>query len=361
MIDERRLGEQIAPDRTTEYWILGRDEAADRQAFERAGRVLRSGGVVGFPTETVYGLGASVYSEEAIERVFLAKGRPNDNPLIAHIADMKGLEQLVTEVPEHAAKLAAAYWPGPMTLVMKKLPLVPDAVTAGLDTVGVRMPSDPNAHAMLEAAGVPVAAPSANRSGKPSPTRGEHVLEDMDGRIDMILDGGECSCGLESTVIDCSGEGLAILRPGYVTEDMIFEATGIRPAIGYGRPLGDRAPRAPGMKYRHYAPAGQLFLATDGGEKDPRERIAADYDARAEEGRRCVVLATSADMGYYGKRNTICIGDDGDLTSIARSVFDTFRRCDAEGFDVIYMRGVPDTGVGAAIMNRVTKASAGRV
>lgn len=360
MIDQCNLGVQSVPDRDTAYCILG--GAEDNEIFAEAGRILREGGVVAFPTETVYGLGASVYCEEAIDRVFRAKGRPNDNPLIAHIADMSGLEQLVTYVPDNALKLAEAYWPGPMTLVLPKLPLVPDSVTAGLDTVGVRMPSDPNARGLIKAAGVPVAAPSANRSGRPSPTKAQHVLQDMDGRIDMILDGGESACGLESTVIDCSGQGITILRPGYVTEQMIYDVTGVRPSIGYGTVTGDTVPKAPGMKYRHYAPKGRLYVALeDDSDTDCNSRIMAAYDEDFAQGLKCVILVTKQDENFFDKRNTILIGDRTDLSTVAHRVFDAFRQCDREGYDVIYMRGVPDTGVGAAIMNRVIKASEGRI
>ncbi len=364
MIEAKDLGLQSAPDRDTAYCILGGSE--DSKIFEEAGRIVREGGVVAFPTETVYGLGASIYCEEAIDRVFRAKGRPNDNPLIAHIADMSGLEQLAATVPDNALKLAEAYWPGPMTLVLPKLPLVPDAVTAGLDTVGVRMPSDPNAHNFLKAAAVPVAAPSANRSGRPSPTKAQHVLQDMNGRIDMILDGGECLCGLESTVIDCSGQGIAILRPGYVTARMIYEATGIEPTVGYGTVTGNTVPKAPGMKYRHYAPQGRLYVALENGSNGDSadhcsRRIRDAYDENFAQGHKCVILVTKQDEKDFGTRNTILIGDRTDLSTVAHRVFDAFRQCDREGYDVIYMRGVPDTGVGAAIMNRVIKASEGRI
>ncbi len=360
MTNEQNLGVQSAPDRKTAYRSLGTPE--DSAIFEEAGRILRAGGVVAFPTETVYGLGAAVYCEEAIEQVFRAKGRPNDNPLIAHVADMDGLDQLVSHIPDTARQLAEAYWPGPMTLVLPKLPLVPDAVTAGLDTVGVRIPSDPNARAMLRAAGIPVAAPSANRSGKPSPTRAQHVLQDMDGRIDMILDGGECACGLESTVIDCSGQGITILRPGYITAQMIQDVTGIVPAIGYGRSVGAEAPRAPGMKYRHYAPKGRLILAkSEGTQEEQCRAIVNAYDQNFALGHKCVILVTEQDRSLFGDREQILIGDRGDLSTIAHSVFRAFRDCDSRGYDLIYMRGVPEEGVGAAIMNRVVKASAGTV
>lgn len=357
MINEQNLGVQSAPDRKTVYITLGSTE--DREVFLKAGEMLRRGGVVAFPTETVYGLGASVYCEEAIEQVFKAKGRPNDNPLIAHIADMDGVKQLAAYMPETAMQLAKAYWPGPMTLVLPKLSLVPDAVTAGLDTVGVRMPSDENARALLRAAGVPVAAPSANRSGKPSPTRAQHVLQDMDGRVDMILDGGECSCGLESTVIDCTGTGIVILRPGYITAQMIFDVTGIMPTIGYGQHISDATPKAPGMKYRHYAPKGRLFVAMS--QECAVDNIISAYDYNFAQGNKCVILVTEQDKFLYEDRETIILGDMEDLSTIANSVFDVFRTCDLRGYDYIYMRAVPQEGVGVAIMNRVLKASAGIV
>ena len=254
--------------------IQGTDE--DGKLFEEAGKIIRSGGLVAFPTETVYGLGGDGLDPEASKKIYAAKGRPSDNPLILHISDEEELLPLVSAVPESAKGLMKAFWPGPMTLVFKKSSLVPYETTGGLDTVAIRMPSHDAARRLIKAAGVPIAAPSANRSGRPSPTSASHVLEDMDGRIDMILDGGEVPIGLESTIIDVTGDEAVVLRPGYIGVDEIREVAGsgsLDPAI-IGRPDPLLRPKAPGMKYRHYAPKADITIVrsisrraddTDGG------------------------------------------------------------------------------------------------
>ncbi len=233
------------------------------ETLERAGELIREGHLVAFPTETVYGLGANALDADAVRRIFEAKGRPGDNPLIVHISALSQLPALIAGAPSPAARaLMDAYWPGPMTLIFPKSDAVPEAVTAGLGTVAVRFPAHPAARALIDAAGVPIAAPSANRSGRPSPTSARHVLEDMDGRVPLILDGGDCEVGLESTVIDLSGETPRVLRPGGVTPEMIVAAcgsAGVDPAVM--RPLGENeVARSPGMKYRHYAPVGALTV-----------------------------------------------------------------------------------------------------
>lgn len=240
--------------------IQGTDE--DGKLFEEAGKIIRSGGLVAFPTETVYGLGGDGLDPEASKKIYAAKGRPSDNPLILHISDEEELQPLVSAVPESAKRLMKAFWPGPMTLVLKKSSLVPYETTGGLDTVAIRMPSHDAARRLIKAAGVPIAAPSANRSGRPSPTSASHVLEDMDGRIDMILDGGEVPIGLESTIIDVTGDEAVVLRPGYIGVDEIREVAGsgsLDPAI-IGRPDPLLRPKAPGMKYRHYAPKADITI-----------------------------------------------------------------------------------------------------
>ena len=241
-------------------------EEPEPDRIEEAAAVIRSGGLVAFPTETVYGLGGSALDPEASRKIYAAKCRPSDNPLIAHIAGFDALPELAAEIPETARILMRLYWPGPMTLVFKKTDAVPYEITGGLDTVAVRMPSHPVARALIQAAGVPVAAPSANASGRPSPTRAEHVAEDMDGRIDMILDGGEVGIGLESTIIDVSGSQPSLLRPGFISEEMLAQVlenlTVDDASMG---PVGsDMHPKAPGMKYRHYAPRAQMTIVRGG-------------------------------------------------------------------------------------------------
>lgn len=234
----------------------------DMDTINQAGEIIRQGGLVAFPTETVYGLGADALNEEAAAKIYAAKGRPSDNPLIAHIADLEMLKPLVEEIPPVAEKLMDAFWPGPMTLIFNKSNLVPKDTTGGLDTVAVRYPNHPIAQALIKAAGVSIAAPSANLSGKPSPTLGEHVIDDMDGRIDMIIDGGMVGMGLESTIIDVTVNPPMILRPGFITYEMVKEivpdATEDRTI--FTKPTKEFKPKAPGMKYRHYAPSADYTI-----------------------------------------------------------------------------------------------------
>ena len=244
--------------------IKDKTRPEDGELLEAA-EILRSGGLVAFPTETVYGLGANALDEAAAKKIYAAKGRPSDNPLIAHISSMEELPALVREIPEAGRKLAEKYWPGPLTMIFPKKDVVPYGTTGGLDTVAVRMPSDPVANRLIKLAGIPVAAPSANTSGRPSPTRAEHVIEDMDGKIEMILDGGQVGIGVESTIVDVSGPVPTLLRPGAVTLEMLRETLGqveVDPAI-LGPVKGDVKPKAPGMKYRHYAPKADM--ASGGG------------------------------------------------------------------------------------------------
>ena len=328
------------------------------ESLARAGELIRAGQLVAFPTETVYGLGANALDADAVRRIFEAKGRPGDNPLIAHISAIDQLAPLIAAKPSPtAAALMDAYWPGPMTLIFPKSPRVPDAVTAGLDTVAVRFPAHPAARALIDAAGTPIAAPSANRSGRPSPTTARHVLEDMDGRIPLILDGGACEVGLESTVIDLTGGEPRILRPGGVTREMIAAvagSAGVDPAVM--RPLmeGER-PRSPGMKYRHYAPKGDMTIV-QGSEAAVIERIAALYDAALAGGRRPLILALDGHIPAYGDRRTLALG--ADAAAMAHAMFDRLREADDLGADAIFSEAVPADGVGLAVMNRLGRAAA---
>lgn len=323
---------------------------ADDASIRRAAALLRAGELVAFPTETVYGLGADALNGEAAARIFAAKGRPADNPLIAHIAGESGLAGLIAGEPcACARKLMRAFWPGPMTLIFPKSPRVPREVTAGLDTVAVRMPSHPVARALISAAQTPIAAPSANRSGRPSPTTAAHVLEDMEGRIPLILDGGPCEVGLESTVVDVTGARPRILRPGGVTLEMLEGVVGdvdVDEGVLHQLQAGSQA-RSPGMKYKHYAPKGEVTIVTG-----PRaaQEIARLYDAA--DGRAAILAFSQAD---YGARRVYR------LKNAPGELFAALRQLDEDGMETIYAEDVPTTGVGLAVMNRLMRAAAFRV
>lgn len=325
------------------------------EALAQAGTLIRSGELVAFPTETVYGLGANALDADAVKRIFEAKGRPGDNPLIVHISAVEQLGPLISVEPSPMARaLMDACWPGPMTLIFPKSDLVPMAVTAGLDTVAVRFPAHPAARALIDAARRPVAAPSANRSGRPSPTTAAHVLADMDGRIPMILDGGPCAVGLESTVIDMTGDVPRILRPGGVTPEMITAICGAaRVDEAVMRPLreGER-PRSPGMKYRHYAPRGSLTVV-QGDEAAVIARIEQLYDAA--EGTP-LILALEGHLPAYGDRRALSLGVDA--AGMARALFDALRQADDLGADALFSEAVPADGLGLAVMNRLGRAAA---
>ena len=323
---------------------------ADDASIRRAAALLRAGELVAFPTETVYGLGADALNAEASARIFAAKGRPADNPLIAHIAGESGLAGLIAGEPCACARaLMRAFWPGPMTLIFPKSARVPREVTAGLDTVAVRMPSHPVARALISAAQTPIAAPSANRSGRPSPTTAAHVLEDMDGRIPLILDGGPCEVGLESTVVDVTGARPRILRPGGVTREMLEGVVGavdVDEGVLHQLQAGSQA-RSPGMKYKHYAPRGEMTIVTG-----PRaaQEIARLYDAA--DGRAAILAFSQAD---YGARRVYR------LKNAPGELFAALRQLDEDGMETIYAEDVPTTGVGLAVMNRLMRAAAFRV
>ena len=323
---------------------------ADDASIRRAAALLRAGELVAFPTETVYGLGADALNAEASARIFAAKGRPADNPLIAHIAGESGLAGLIAGEPCACARaLMRAFWPGPMTLIFPKSPRVPREVTAGLDTVAVRMPSHPVARALIRAAQTPIAAPSANRSGRPSPTTAAHVLEDMEGRIPLILDGGPCEVGLESTVVDVTGARPRILRPGGVTLEMLEGIVGdvdVDEGVLHQLQAGSQA-LSPGMKYKHYAPKGEVTIVTG-----PRaaQEIARLYDAA--DGRAAILAFSQAD---YGARRVYR------LKNAPGELFAALRQLDEDGMETIYAEDVPTAGVGLAVMNRLMRAAAFRV
>lgn len=331
--------------------------AANEASIAQAARLIQAGEVVGFPTETVYGLGANALCGEAVRKIFAAKGRPADNPLIVHIADVDALDALVEQVPPAARALMDAYWPGPMTLLFPRKRCIPDVTTAGLDTVGIRLPSNPVARALIRKSGVPIAAPSANRSGRPSPTTAAHVFEDMNGVIPLILDGGECAVGLESTVVDMTCDVPRILRPGGITAEMIAEVAGgseVDPAVL--RPLQEgEQPRSPGMKYRHYAPKGELTVF-DGSPDRVIAAICENYDRAAAEGHRPLILAMESHLAAYGNRRTESLGDD--VHAMAHRMFALLRDADALGADELFSEAVEAQGLGLAVMNRLGRAAA---
>ncbi|MCG0239557.1 MAG: threonylcarbamoyl-AMP synthase [Firmicutes bacterium] len=329
----------------------------DPDALAEAGAVIRRGGLVAFPTETVYGLGASALDPEAVRRIFAAKGRPADNPLIVHVADAQDLDRVVREVPAVARELMARFWPGPLSLALPRRPEVPDAVTAGLPTVGVRMPDHPVALGLIRAAGVPIAAPSANLSGRPSPTRAEHVLEDLDGRVDLILDGGETGVGLESTFVDLTARPPVLCRPGGITLAQLAEVLGevrVDPAVLGKEPQGP--PRSPGQKYAHYAPRAPVVLV-EGPLSRVQERIRSLIAEEAARGRRVGVLASAESRGLYPAPVVVEVGSRSDLARVAANLFAALRSLDAQGADIILAEGFPEEGIGLAIMNRLRKAA----
>ena len=323
--------------------------------IEQAGAVIRAGGLVAFPTETVYGLGANALDADAARRIFAAKGRPQDNPLIAHIADIAMLDALCHDIPDAARRIAARFWPGPLTMALPKRPVVPDTVTAGLPTVGIRYPSHPVAQALIRAAGVPVAAPSANRSGKPSPTTFAHVLADMDGRIDGIIDGGNADVGVESTFIEFAGGKVRVLRPGYITPEDLAEVVGAENVEIDGAVLKALAenerPRSPGMKYRHYAPSAPV-IAVVGENWDCAREIRRG--ARTHEGAAAILCDEYADMIPC---ETLRVGRYGDYAAQAHRLFDALRALDRPDVRMIYAQCPEERGVGLAVANRLKRAA----
>lgn len=330
----------------------------DTAALHEAAGFIREGIPVGIPTETVYGLGANALDPIAVRRVFEAKGRPGDNPLIVHIASMEELQPLISIVPPKAALvLAERFWPGPLTMIFPKSEKVPLCTTGGLETVAVRMPNHPVAREIIRVSGLPIAAPSGNRSGRPSPTSAAHMLEDMDGRIPLIIDGGSCNVGVESTVLDMTGDIPRVLRPGGVTPEMIRDAIGeciVDPTVM--RPLAkDERPRSPGMKYRHYAPEGNLTIYHGDPEK-VADTISIAYDEAIRTGHAPLILAMENHLRQYHGRKTISLGSDAE--EMARVIFAVLRDADTIGADMIFSEAVDPNGIGLAVMNRLGRAAA---
>ncbi|MDU5141471.1 MAG: L-threonylcarbamoyladenylate synthase [Paenibacillus dendritiformis] len=360
----------------TKRWTVDAARPLDGQpAIVEAAALLAAGGTVAFPTETVYGLGADARDTQAVERIFAAKGRPSDNPLIVHIADMAMLDELVEPFGGTARRLMERFWPGPLTIVLPVRPgAVSPRVTAGLDTVGVRMPAHDTALALIRTAACPVAAPSANRSGRPSPTRAEHVAEDLDGRIGGIVDGGPTGVGVESTVVELHGDRIHVLRPGGVTTAMLREIAAevtIDPAVDpdgalavpAAREDGEAlaAPRSPGMKYAHYAPQGMLAIVKSASPEAAARRIQEELDAARERGERTGVLAFTEQAADYRADVVVPLGSVSAPEEAAHRLYEGLRRFDEEGVGFIMAEACSTEGIGLAVMNRLLKAAGHRV
>lgn len=331
----------------------------DRELLWEAGMLLKKGALVAFPTETVYGLGGDGLQAGAAARIYEAKGRPSDNPLILHIAEVSDMEKLAVDIPELAYRLAEKFWPGPLTMILKKSGIVPYTTTGGLDTVAIRMPSDEIAREIIRASGTYIAAPSANLSGRPSPTKAEHVIEDLSGRVEMIVDGGDSDIGLESSIIDLSGEVPMILRPGYITKEdfeQIVAEVEYDSAVLATKPQESIVAKAPGMKYRHYAPKGQIFIVE--GETsavvDKINGLAAEQESR---GVRTAVLCAEETKEQYVCRYVFSLGSLKSEKEISAHLFAALRSFDTEQMEVIYSESFEDTKLTKAIMNRLRKAA----
>ncbi|QAT38972.1 L-threonylcarbamoyladenylate synthase [Clostridium sp. JN-9] len=334
------------------------DNNISRDAISEAGEIIRRGGLVAFPTETVYGLGANALNEEAVKKIFLAKGRPQDNPLIVHISDIEQIYPLVKSIPQVAKKLMKKFWPGPMTIILQKTDVIPDVTSASLDSVGIRMPSNKIAHELISAANVPIAAPSANISGRPSPTDVERCVEDLDGKVDYIIGGSICKVGVESTVIDCTVYPPCVLRPGGITLEMLREVDNkiyVDPAI-MKKPNADLKPKAPGMKYRHYAPKAPLKIV-NGDLKKTIAKINEIVQNYIDENKVVGIMATDETIAHYKNGIVISLGSREDLSTIAKNLFETLRIFDDKNVDLILSESFEENGVGLAIMNRLKKSA----
>lgn len=337
--------------------FVARDNYIKDEELKEASAVIRSGGLVAFPTETVYGLGGDATNSEASRKIYAAKGRPSDNPLIVHIADFSQLRNIVAEVPQEAEKLAEAFWPGPLTMILRKNDVIPYETTGGLDTVAIRMPSHPVARAFLQDSGCMIAAPSANTSGRPSPTTAQHVWEDLHGKIEILLDGGPVGIGIESTIVDLSEERPMILRPGFITQEMLSAVLGdVGMDPGLASENSKQPPKAPGMRYRHYAPKADLTLVEGTMEEVISKINALTREAQAM-GKSVGVLATEENKDRYVADHVIVIGQRQDEAEIARHLFDVLRQFDDLQVDLIYSESFVAAGVGQAIMNRLLKAA----
>ncbi len=343
--------------------------SADKEGISKAAKVIAAGGLVAFPTETVYGLGGNALEADASQRIYAAKGRPSDNPLIVHIASTDSVYELASNVPEKAKMLMEAFWPGPLTIILPKADIVPDETTGGLKTVAIRMPSHPAALSLIQESGVYIAAPSANLSGKPSPTTAQHVADDLTGRIDVILDGGPVGIGIESTIVDLTEDIPTILRPGFITKKMLENIVGtvnIDKAIIHPDP--NLRPKAPGMKYTHYAPKGSLSIIED---KDKPSEVTEnvinkinslldEYHMKEDSQhskKKVVVLTTADNAKSYNTDNLILLGEDDSGKTVCSKLYAALRECDKLNADYILSESFNRDELGGAIMNRLLKAA----
>lgn len=331
-----------------------------KAVLDKAANILKDDGLVAFPTETVYGLGANALSPVAVKKIYLAKGRPSDNPLIVHISSFEDLAPLVEEISKKAKTLIATFCPGPLTLVFKKSCLIPEETSGYLNTVAVRIPKNKIARELISICNFPIAAPSANKSGSPSPTLASHVFKDLNSKIDMIIDGGMCEFGIESTVVDVTSDDVHILRPGSITKEMLEESIG-KVYLDKTLSLSSKnsfflAPKAPGMKYRHYAPKAQITIF-EGEKIKVKNKINNLLEKDKLENINSFVISTSESKNDYLTKNIIIIGNEDNLSLIAKNLFDCFHKCDEKGAEKIYIVSFEEKGIGFSIMNRLKKAA----
>lgn len=329
--------------------------------WNEIGDLLRNGKLVAFPTETVYGLGANGLDSEAANKIYQAKGRPSDNPLILHVSSIEMVSQIAENIGENAYQLMKYFWPGPLTIVLQKKEIVPYGTTGGLDTVAVRFPSHIVAKKLIQCAGIPIAAPSANLSGRPSPTKAEHVLQDLDGKIDCVIDGGSVGIGIESTIIDMTSDVPMILRPGYITKEMIEEVLQtkvvIDPAILQKDGMKGVRPKAPGMKYKHYAPKGELTIVLGTEMEKVADTIMQLANEKTDLGYRVGIIATEETANRYTNGIVKVIGARTNPITISSNLYGILREFDEEEVEFIYSEGMEQEDLGQAIMNRLLKAA----
>ncbi len=368
-IDETVYWAEQPDDKDTRVIRVVKEQETDSDmlsvCLREPAKCLQEGGLVAFPTETVYGLGADALNETAAKRIYEAKGRPSDNPLIVHIASVEDMEKLAY-VNDYAKALAQAFWPGPLTIVLPKKDIVPDGTTGGLNTVAIRMPSHPAALELIRQSGVYVAAPSANTSGRPSPTKASHVVEDMKGKIEYIVDGGAVGIGIESTIIDVSGDTPMILRPGFISKQMLEQIVGpIQMDPTLEKPVDGMRPKAPGMKYTHYAPQGEMTLveSDDATGKQVIRKIKELANKKRQEGCRVGIMAPKETISfYYGCADAvICVGDRQGQQTVAAGLYGALREFDVAEVDYIYAESFRGEELSDAIMNRLLKAAGHRV
>ena len=336
-------------------------DSRDDPLMRKAGEIIKNGGLVAIPTETVYGLAGNALDPESSKKIYAAKGRPSDNPLIVHIAEFEALGPIVRNIPEKAERLALKYWPGPLTMIFYKSDKVPKETTGGLDTVAVRMPVNKTALNFIKAAGGYIAAPSANSSGRPSCTTAEHVYEDLNGKIPLIIDGGDVGIGLESTIVDMTGDIPVLLRPGYISHSQLEEVLGnvlIDPNVNGAELKEDIRPRAPGMKYKHYAPKGELYIV-HGAEKNCIDRINSECHDHLERGETAAVICLDTEVEKYTADVVSSLGNT--YEDAAHNLFKCLRQMDEKNVEYMYIRSFDGEGLGMAIMNRLIRAAGHKI